>query len=528
MRLSCRETPCKGNQNISLMNSEGFLKFYKKWEKTIFVLLLIILFSSVIRFYNLNELPVFADEAIYVRWAQIIKNEPTLRFIPLSDGKQPLFMWTLWPMLSLFSDPLIAGRFLSVLTGIVTLLGIFTASYLLFNSKKAALFAAFLYALSPFSVFYDRLALVDSMLSMFGTLSFVFGILTVKHKRIDTALFTGFALGAAWLTKSPAIFFIILMPTLLILANWSKKTPKNLFVAGGLLLLSVVVAFIMYNILRLGPNFHLLSSRNFDYVYPYSHILKEPFNPFISHLGAMINYYILLAPVGLIILAFISKLSFFKKFKKEFLVVLLWWLIPLIAVAMYSKTMTARYIYFTFPYLILLSSPAILLIKKGKSTLIYLTSLIFLLQSIYTNYLLLTSVERAPLPRSERSGYLEEWTAGHGIREVSGHLIKEYDKDPNQGIVVGTEGYFGTLPDGLQIYLQNYPEIIVKGIGLGLNEVPESLKESVESGNKTYLVINNTRHQIGHNTEELNLIELFPKAQKPDGSVEELLFLRVR
>ncbi|MBN1169248.1 hypothetical protein JXA63_05150, partial [Candidatus Woesebacteria bacterium] len=50
----------------------------------------ILLLAIFLRIYNLNELPIFGDEAIYIRWAQIMRNEPTLRFIPLSDGKQPL------------------------------------------------------------------------------------------------------------------------------------------------------------------------------------------------------------------------------------------------------------------------------------------------------------------------------------------------------------------------------------------------------------------------------------------------------
>ena len=59
---------------------------------------------AVTRLYQLTLLPVFADEAIYIRWAQVMKAESTLRFLPLSDGKQPLFMWSVIPFFKLFSD----------------------------------------------------------------------------------------------------------------------------------------------------------------------------------------------------------------------------------------------------------------------------------------------------------------------------------------------------------------------------------------------------------------------------------------
>src|SRR3972149_10451558 len=87
-----------------------------------------------VRLYRLTLLPIFADEAIYVRWSQVMRAEETLRFLPLSDGKQPMFMWITIPFLKIFSDPLFAGRFVSVLSGLGTMLGISFLSWLLFRS----------------------------------------------------------------------------------------------------------------------------------------------------------------------------------------------------------------------------------------------------------------------------------------------------------------------------------------------------------------------------------------------------------
>src|SRR3990172_10833195 len=111
----------------------------KKWGVLIgFGVLVIALF---LRLYNLTILPVFGDEAIYIRWAQVMRAEPTLRFLPLSDGKQPLFMWSMIRLLKLFSDPLIGGRMLSVICSLATGIGIFLLTYLLFKNKKVSLIA---------------------------------------------------------------------------------------------------------------------------------------------------------------------------------------------------------------------------------------------------------------------------------------------------------------------------------------------------------------------------------------------------
>ena len=65
----------------------------KKFLNYIFVIFGLVIIFFVTRLVNLTSIPVFGDEAIYLRWSQVIKNVETLRFIPLNDGKQPLFMW---------------------------------------------------------------------------------------------------------------------------------------------------------------------------------------------------------------------------------------------------------------------------------------------------------------------------------------------------------------------------------------------------------------------------------------------------
>lgn len=118
-------------------------------------LLLIFLFALyfLTRLINLDTIPVFADEAIYIRWAQIMKNEPTLRFLPLSDGKQPLFMWLIIPFLKFVSDPVIAGRLTSVAAGFGTLVGLLALVWYITRSRFSAVLVALLYILTPYTLF---------------------------------------------------------------------------------------------------------------------------------------------------------------------------------------------------------------------------------------------------------------------------------------------------------------------------------------------------------------------------------------
>jgi len=151
----------------------------------------------VSRLVNLTLIPIFVDEAIYLRWAQIAKNDAAWRFISLTDGKQPLFIWLAMVLMKVIKDPLVAGRLVSVGAGLASLTGIWLLTFELFG-KKEAFWASFLYLISPIYLLYDRMALVDSLLCSFGILSLYFGVLLVRHLRLDIALILGMILGGAF------------------------------------------------------------------------------------------------------------------------------------------------------------------------------------------------------------------------------------------------------------------------------------------------------------------------------------------
>lgn len=459
-----------------------------------------------------------------------MRAEETLRFLPLSDGKQPLFMWVTIPFVKVISDPLIAGRVVSVLTGLGSLVGVFTLTFLLFKTTRVSFFSSLIFAILPFSVFFDRLALADSLLTFFGIWTLVFTILTVRLQRLDTAMLTGFFLGGALLTKSPGIYFAILIPFVLLLAEWPKKLlgkSKKIVVYVLLFSFTYGIGFALQNILRLGPNFHMISLRNADYVYPLTHIFNSPFDPLKPFLVRNIEYLWIMGTPLFVILLLLGIYFGVKNHRKETLILLAWSMIPIFISSEYSKTMTARYIYPSIPFLVLLASIALSNIKGIIYKATYVVLALFVIMAIKINFELIYKPQSMNLPRSERSGYLEEWTSGYGIKEVSEYLKNEYQANPSRKIVVGTEGYFGTLPDGLQIYLNDIPQITIIGVGQPIRNLHNSLKDSKETGNKTYLVVNSTRLLESPEKIGLRLIAKYAKASKSDGSQENLLFFEV-
>src|SRR3989344_8437042 len=120
-------------------------KLLLKHKIEILVSVLLVIFYFATRLPNLLSFPIFTDEAIYVRWTQIGLNDANWRFISLTDGKQPSFVWLGMVFLKLFQEPLLSLRLVSVVSGLFVMGGLFSLTYELFKNKWTALLSSFLY-----------------------------------------------------------------------------------------------------------------------------------------------------------------------------------------------------------------------------------------------------------------------------------------------------------------------------------------------------------------------------------------------
>lgn len=485
------------------------MSIFSKFRKEILILSLLVLFYFALRLPNLTLQPIFADEAIYIRWAQVMQAEPTLRFLPLSDGKTPLFMWSLIPLFKLIEDPLLAGRLLSVFSGFFTLIGAIFLGWKFFN-KKIGLFSGLLVVITPMLVFFDRMALVDSMLAAFFIWSLIFSMLLVKYLRLDLAILLGYFLGGGLLTKSPGFFSILTLPVTILLFNFSsKKRQGRILKLFGLWVVAIATALMIYNILRLGPGFDNLNSRNQDYTFsPAEVLLEHPLDPLIPHFNDLVDWLPKMITLPILILILCGIASSVYKRNKEAGVLLAWSITPLFIEMLFLKTFTARYILFVFPPLLVVAAwgfTSIFDLVKYKFWIKFLVFLILTLPfALIFNYHLLTDPTKANLPKEERQGYLIDWTAGYGLKEIALYL-SDYAKTSGKKVIVGTEGSFGTLQEGLQIYLdKNRQVVIIGGTGVISDQLYNSAKE-----NPTFYLANRNKNAIP--TQGLKVVKQYLK-----------------
>lgn len=446
----------------------------------------IIILFWITRLYHLDSLPIFTDEAIYVRWAQIAKDDAVWRFISLTDGKQPSFIWAAIISLSFFHDPLIAVRMVSVVSGFFTLIGMFLLGRELFKNTFIGFVSAFLYVIYPMAVVYDRMALYDSMVGLFMVWGFYLTVLLVRHLRLDNALLLGFVIGGAVLTKSSGFFSIYLLPFVTLLIDYQKKGLKKRLIKWILLAsLASLIGFIMYNVLRLSPFFHIIEEKNTLFVHPFHEWIQHPFETFFGNLVGMFDWLVHYMTFPLFFAALFSTLIS-KTFIREKLVLLIYCFAPFFALALFGNALYPRFILFMSLYLLPLAAYTIVWVLttiKNKTVLILLLSGIVFFP-LYGIYGILTDFNNSTIPLSDRNQFYKDWPSGVGVKESIIFFEKEAGKGP---IFIATQGTFGLMPYAYEIYFQNNPNITVKGYYPVGKTLPETFDEDSQ-GRRSFFV----------------------------------------
>lgn len=462
------------------------MKFLLSWNIILIGFGLLLLYSLT-RIVNLTALPIFTDEAIYIRWAQIGGQDPNWRFISLTDGKQPLFPWITMVSLRLFADPLVAGRIVSVFAGALTLTGLVILSYELFRSKNIILIVSFMYIFSPFSLMYDRLALYDSLSAALAIWSLYFSILLVRYRRLDVALLLGMSLGAGMLNKTSGFIALYLLPITLILFDFQHKRWKQRFFQWiGLAFISFAISQLMYGILRLSPFFHMISQKDFVFVHPFRNFyFLYPF--FLGNLRGLLDWLIGYLTIPIILLALLSLASR----KKSICLLFLYCLLPLIGLAYFGKVLYPRFILFMSMPLLPLAAYSFYHIFSLLRSHWYKSffSLIVFFPSVWASYVIMTNPIYAPIPYADRGQFIDDWPSGYGVKESLEFLRGEAKKGT---IAVYTEGTFGLFPYALEIYLGNDPNIMIKGIWPLPEVLPQDIVQSALE-RPTYLILNQTQ-----------------------------------
>lgn len=416
----------------------------------------------ITRVINIEKFPIFNDEGIYIQWAKTAWHDASWRFISLTDGKQPLQTWATIPLLKFFpNNALLAGRLFSVFTGLFALSGIFSLLFYVFN-KRTAYIGSFLYIFTPYFLFYDRLALLDSGVNAGFIWVFFFSILLARTIHLDIALLLGMIGGIVLLTKSSAQVFLGLAslgPILFIsLKHPLKKNIQKTINYYVLYCIVIFISFVIYNIQRLSPFLHFVTEKNKVFLLSFSDFIHSPFLVFFHNITTLPLY--VFWEMGFV-MGFLGLIGWFFLWKKEknfFFYFSAWLIFLYVGVSFFTRILFPRYLIF-FSTLLLITTAFLFNFLKGKRTIITMGLVLFLSYFLF-DYHILFNIKGIPFPPVDRGQYLEGWTAGWGIREIVDYARVRSQEKP---VVILAEGDFGMTGDVLNVFLQKNDRIFIKG-----------------------------------------------------------------
>ncbi|MFZ1721618.1 MAG: glycosyltransferase family 39 protein [Microgenomates group bacterium] len=477
-------------------------------------LLIALAVYTLTRIWGLHVFPVFADEAIYIRWAQLIIDSPSqYAFFPLNDGKTPFFIWMMVPFQYLFENQLVAGRIVSVLMGAVQLITIGLIARQLDLGKKLPNIAIALVVALPFWVIHHHLALIDGTFTAFLTLAVYFLLLALRNESKASVwrfrILAGVFFGVAFLTKIPAV--LMLPPLFLLTIFYQHKNQKQKFSKSYLLprfvtfISMCTIAFGMFGSLKIHPAFGQLFSRGGDFLHPVSEVVMGGlWMQTIQNIPTYASYFLqYLTPTVSVLLL----IGLFLKRNQQKSHLFFWsGILFILPIMIFGKVVYPRYL---FPATLFFTISAALSFeslfdmvqqsKGAKQLALGVFTALLIANTVTQSIAFLVPFARypnsTPFVSADREQYLTEWSSGHGIFEVS-QLIQE--ESQHKKIAVATEGYFGTLPDGILLYLhrKNVDNIYVEGIGQPVVEIPQIFIDRSQDYDEAWLVVNSHRNQI--------------------------------
>ncbi len=424
----------------------------------------------VTRLYQLTILPIYGDEAVYMNFARILAEDPIHNlFVSKIDAKPPFFFWCLAPFRDMFDDPLVGSRLVSVIAGGLGFWGFYRIAHRHY-SREHAFAASLFFILCPFMLFYQRLALIESLL---GALSvwMVFVAMNIAEAKRDPG--SGYwALGAlsglAFLTKTTALLVFPVPVAMFFFAATFRQAGfwKGVLKAATVFLLIVLPYYLN------DPDQKTLPGRSLIYHYPGSFMSWEtasgfPWDRWWNNFLVMVQFYWDLITLPGLVLAFLGMLLALKSGRAVDRALLVWALAPIVVIIIVGNVFFSRYLYIAAPPLLLLMASGWMelagfirriaakrqnLHPKAGQAAAWVLLAILLVDSVDMDRYILTDPARLPINDWNRLIFIEGLPSGYGVKEGARFLSEEMKR--GEITILAPASWTGNPLEGILIYLE--------------------------------------------------------------------------
>ncbi len=435
---------------------------------TVLILLGILVGLIWLRTFHPLLLPMFHDEGLHISRAQRALIEHTL--LMGTEGGKYLQVWLLALVLPFTKEPLLAARGLSALIGLLGGIGCYLLASNLYKRDDIALVATAFYAVAPYPLFFDRMALADGLLSALAIWSLLLSLIVVRQRRWWQAIGLGLCLGLAAATKLNGVLFLIFP----VLATWLWRDKRPLRRLLSLLLVAWLVAipWLLPSLLDFVPQYKSTIARSWidSEADGISHL---------SRLGQNIEVitqtlWIYFTPPFLLLALAEAVRSLRRRDKPTWLLALA----ALVTLTFFFLTASAekfypRYILPAFPFLLIMAARSLVALANWLRDHLLRTTpqlqpgllaglaLLISLPALWFDYLLLTNPPRVPWLPLDRWQYIDGWPAGYGVTDATAYLREQANE---LGLIIVVKRATSEMRTGVWVHYLKQSNIIFEAI----------------------------------------------------------------
>ncbi len=220
---------------------ERVKQFFNKWRVAFFVFAFAYL---TVLLLNLTNSPIQWDEVTHLNGGNFLLWGEFDHYIN-NMFYPPLFDFTTFAMFKTFGVSLFAARLVPALFSVLSLWAVYETANSMYNGKTALL-ATILLGIAPAYFWLSRLALIETMLVFFITLSLLLFFKWLQTHKDRFLAFSGLAIGLGFLTKYQTfVAGIIMLASLIFLARGQLKASLKKFLIPVIVAVMVVLPWIL-------------------------------------------------------------------------------------------------------------------------------------------------------------------------------------------------------------------------------------------------------------------------------------------
>jgi 4-amino-4-deoxy-L-arabinose transferase-like glycosyltransferase len=369
--------------------------------------------------------PPHSDEAIFEKWTLAMSQDLDEAFIPLTFGQHPLQEWLALGPARLGLEPLTSLRLVTIVAGLVTMGAVAWLAREL-AGPWAGLAAAAVWLVVPFGLVYGVIGLADPLVAALAAVAMGLQLSLARRPRLAVALVLGLVLGVGILVKLTMLTAVWLVPLGLLLVDWRREgLGGRLARWAALLLLAGVIAFAMYQVLRLSVHWEELQASQ-------KGAARHGVLDFLEHPGRWIEHnwpsfrqalrgYL---TVPLVLAAAVGAGLTLRRTPRLGLYVLGWAVLPLAAVVALADTPYVRWVLVAVPALVVLAGVGVAivvravlgLVESARRPLVWATcaalALVLAAPGVAWDVRTIRDPTTRPYPGNDEVDYVEAYSAG--------------------------------------------------------------------------------------------------------------------